>query len=277
MPSQIRANPTNGTAEIFHTDSQLYVQAVAMLQVLGGLEVALTTNQANSLQTIATSISKLQDIVNASTEVEGAVTALAMLLANIDGQRLASIATSLNSINTVTTASNSNISSLNSIVNAVNSALNTLNTKTDSVVSKTTSLDTTLAAVLSKANLIQDYSSILAELRNLTKEPSLLTCQTLNLAVANQQYSITIPVGVKRFSFGCRGDRGLNDVVSDVRYSMAVDQVAPVGNGLPSTTANYGVLNASFTEEFEVTIETARTIYFAAMTAGTRLLIRWWS
>jgi prefoldin subunit 5 len=264
MPSLIRANPVTGMAEIFHPDSNLYVQAAAIMQVAGGLEITLATAQGNSLTTIANSISKLADIVTEVKDLQTKIQTFNQSLSTINATGFASLNQSI--------AANSN-TGLQQTLTAINTKL--------------TSLETIVADYSDEFSLIKDYSGAIGTLTTKSTEiktaidkltgiltpPINMVCQTLDLAIANTQYQIVIPVGTKKIAFGCRGDRGLNDVIGDIRYSMIDAQVS----GLLATTANYAVLSASFTEEFEILVETAKTIYFASSTASTKLLFRRWS
>jgi hypothetical protein len=263
MPSSIRANPVTSQGEILHTDSQLYVQAVAIMQVLGGLEVVLSTAQGNSLTTIANSISKLADIVTEVKDLQTKIQTFNQSLSTINTTGFASLNQSI--------TANSN-TGLQQTLTAINT--------------KVTSLETIVSGYSDEFSLIKDYSTSIATLTTKSTEiktaidkltailtpPSSMVCQTLDLVSAASQYSISIPVGTKKISFGCRGDRTLNDIVADIRYSMDTNQVFPI-----ATNSNYGVLSASFTEEFELTVDVAKTIYFASSTAGTKVLFRRWS
>ena len=262
MPSLIRANPISGAAEIFHTDSQLYVQAAAIMQVVGGLEVALSTAQANSLSTIANSTAKLSDISADLKDVETKIEQFNQAISGI------------------------NTSGFAGLIQAVNSNGNgTIESKLTALNTELLALSQTVLGYSAKFDLIRDYSTSIAalstrmtdvntsvtRLTGILSPPSNMVCQTIDLTTANTQYSISIPVGTKKIAFGCRGDRGLNDIAGDIRYSMSDAQVTA------GTAANYGVLAASFTEEFEIVVDVAKAMYFASVTAGTKVLFRRWS
>jgi prolyl-tRNA editing enzyme YbaK/EbsC (Cys-tRNA(Pro) deacylase) len=85
--------------------------------------------------------------------------------------------------------------------------------------------------------------------------------QTVTLAIANTQYSITLPDGTKRFSMQPRTN-------ADVRFAFETGKVA--GSVEPFATMKSG---SPYTEW---DVETNTIIYFASGTAGTIVEIVYW-
>lgn len=90
---------------------------------------------------------------------------------------------------------------------------------------------------------------------------------TVTLVNANQEYSVTLPVGVHRFSMQPRKNAGTE---MDVNFAFATGLVPPGAGHYFTMKAG-----APYTEKDE-DLETQLTIYLSCQTAGTVVEITYW-
>jgi chromosome segregation ATPase len=83
MPTN-RSNPNDGLLDLFHTDTNTWVRAIALLQIAGGLNVKLTGDQEDLLAAIGVDVQKLQTLL---AEVQGVRTGLTGLTTITDNVR----------------------------------------------------------------------------------------------------------------------------------------------------------------------------------------------
>lgn len=260
MPSSLRANPDTGMAEYYHPDSQLYVQAFAMMQIVGGMEVGLTATQLALLNTIANATPKFGEIVTELKDLESDIESFSQLFSQFVEEDFTSLVEAINENGSDSTT-----------LTAIKTALESLKLTIEGYADNFALISDYSTGISGVAGKIDSVKGVTDKLVTLLTPPSNMECLTIDIALTTQEYPYAIPAGTKRIAFECRGDRNLNDVVADIRYSMLKDQAFPVGSN-----NKYAVLSASFVEEFDLFLEQSTMIYFASSVAGVKLSIRRW-
>ena len=211
------ANPTSrvnssGLLEILQSDTNAYVQAVALIQLASGFNVALTSDQLAILTAIANSAASIPQILTQSQAVNSSNQA---------------ISTTANTIQTV--LQNNTNPALVAIINAL-AGLQTSNTGTLTQLLATNNLisNSIVAPLANISSKSLDYSTQLTILNNslttlnntvaASARGSTPTIATKLLNAVDTQVSYTLPTNTKTLMFKCQ--RNVSGIAYDIRYSF---------------------------------------------------------
>jgi hypothetical protein len=212
-----------------HPELSVWVQAVALLQVVDGLDVKLIGNSATEIGQI-------------KAELETASSRIEQLLALPD-----------------------NVADIGALLGAVNSPAPATDVATANLNSRLIRLTQRITSVLSavaplSSQISQLISASQGETAAGTATISNVVVPAYNVAPPGNQATFTLPIGTKRLAVKCRG--GANDDLEDIYYSWLPDKVGPqsgdVSGGFDTIPANQ-----SYWED-SLDLKTAKTLYLSA-------------
>ncbi len=267
MAAQTRVNPNTGRLEILQEDLSAWVEAMVPLLIDEGYPVALVPEQRQILRTIESQLSALAVIPDRVNAARGDLASVIASLQGLDGLEISNQIGKLANLPDI----KSNVISIQGSAQDIKSNLNGLGTRFDLLGNKIDLLDGMLNQALNT-----HISALLSQIKSLLAyPPQSSVINNLLLAVANQQYTYTLPIGTRRFAVKCRGDS--TDSVADVRYAWATGKVAP-STGVGPGTSDYDVLAAGIElEEGNIVLGAESLIYFASNMPNVMMTIRRWS
>lgn len=244
MPIATRQNPTTGQLEIQHPDLQIWTSAVALLQVAGGFSTKLVQEQADLLNAIALKIIQLDSIANNGADVKTNIAAIKTLLETIQ-QKVDANSTSVDTTSTK--------------VGLLYDLVQTLVTATNSSTAASTN---TLQGVTLVRGQLDDVKTLLAPIpqtRDAIKDGQAtdIFIRTVDIPVANTEYSCALPDKTKGLSFFARKN-SFGKSPGDLRYAFTTGNVANPAIGNYQTIYRYGIFS-----QLNL-LWSGKTIYFAS-------------
>lgn len=253
MPDPVSRVNSNGLLEILQPDTNAYVQAVALIQLASGFNVALKTDQAALLTGISTNSGFLpqilahnQSISSGTQTILNSTSGIQTILQNTTNPGLTAINTSLAGVQSANTSMLTQLLALN-------------NSVTNSVIGPLASISSNTLNYSSQITSILNSLTNLNNLAGANSRPSTPAITTRTLNVSDQEVSYLLPTNTKLLMFKCR--RNSSSAAFDLRYSFTANTV----NTLAST--GYRTLEAynEYREEFG---GLNGTLYLASTAAG---------
>jgi hypothetical protein len=254
---QTRSNPTTQQLEILHPELQIWVQAIALLQVQDGLGTKLVSEQAEVLNQIST---RTQSLISLDTKLASTLAEVQQLKS-----QLVEITSGTNHLGNLLSTAGFAVAEIKVLQSLLTSG---------SLLTKVIDIYEAISRQAATLTLLQSsVTAVTAELKKTTTTTPAIA--NLTLVEANTQYQYSFPAGTKRYAFKCRMDKARGDKAGDLRYSWVPDKVAPVGGG--TGVDNYDVLAIGVEESDTTYFADGATLYFASDEPGAIVSIRRWS
>lgn len=267
---------TDGTLQVKHADLNGWLNLIAPILVENGWLVALAAPQAEILSNLNASAGQLPAISTRLLDMRADLAALRLLVDEFSQIKAADMLIKLAAISTASTASTIQIDAIAQLLQgpSIPGGLQAIQSKildySNPLLLLNQDLDAILAAVNGLGASINGIT--VAQNRLISNTP---TIQNVQLITADQQYSVMLPSGTKRFAFKCRGDAG--DVMASVRYAWQPGKAAPA-TGAGAGIDSYDVLAPGMElEESSVSLTSDTLLYFASNMPNVMMSIRRWS
>ena len=196
---------SNQLLQVYQPQTQSWTQAVTLVQLAGGIDVALTGSQGVAIQQIAFEIQNLSDLlsaVQASNNLSGIIAANSSQISTA-----------------ILSGTNSSLGSISAHVIAIEAH--------QAIIEQ--SLNSLIAAVnLQNQNLVQLKSTIIDQ------AVDTILNYIIRFITSDSEYSLLLPPGTKTIRFR---SRKVSSSFVDIRYAFQPGQVTSLSTGLYSSLA----------------------------------------
>lgn len=218
--------------QIIHPESGLPVKAVALLQVLNGLNVRLVDDIPIQIETLIQALQTISENVDSLLTLPDQITELEALVGPS---------------NSNPPPNDADPATVNARLIRLAQRLTTINTSITPIASK---LDQMLTA-LQGGNVAPDTPTLIN-----------LSVPSRENAPPNNQASFLFPTGTRQFSIACRG--GISDVIDTVYYSWLPDKTATQDG---NSSGGFGtIFPGQVLVESEFALTSSKALYLSAET-----------
>jgi hypothetical protein len=239
----LRENPDDGLLDVLHADSNTWVRAVALLQVAGGLNAALTPTQFSVLQQI---LSNTELLTEMSTRVQNTAIASGntadntqILYEKLVGDTNPNLVATLNQLTEMGLQDLQLFNKVQEILTFMNNSQN-YTTRLQAIQNQLESLTLITNGLDSR---VGDNTFALQAFK--TQEdaarPSTPTFKQVSITSSNIQYSVAVDATTRLLRMRCRPAVG-SGTTTRIRYSWSSGEVTNTASGNFSTLTGTEVL-----------------------------------